>query len=496
MKKIFKKAAIALAAALSFATVISASSCEKTEKKSGEFNENDIVLSFSAMSDVHQQVGQEKVKDKLVNALNYAEELAGGKLDVALFAGDLTEDTWKKTGLEGQSNYTTEYNADIEMLKTAITEGVNIGETGVFYSLGNHDTDPSVLGDVMKEMPALFYSQLGEEFFRIDSADSRPAEGLRHAEVNGYHFLAVNPAKYWTLQGYEQSTLEWLDEKLSEITAAEPDKYVFVTAHPPVYETVNGSSATSWGDSDISEVISKYPQVVYFSGHIHNVLQDETQISQNGKFTALDCGSVKYTGWMNNVNDNLLRFDNDIGTRIDDFSEGLLVQADGNGNLRVKRCDYVNRSVIKTAWELSYPQSDNSHLLKYDNDERKANNAAPVFGNDAALNVSIADGEISCEWQAASDDDMVRYYLLTVYNVSGTKKTKVKTFYLATFTYRYDSAADMPDTESWKFTVSDMEKYCKTCKTEYTGEFYFELCAVDVWFARSEAITFSYSANQ
>mgnify|MGYP007020203288 CR=1 FL=1 len=81
----------------------------------------------------------------------------------------------------------------------------------MFNCLGNPDTDPSVLGDVMTEMPALFYSQLGEEFFRIDAADSLPSEGRRHAVANGYHFLSVNPARYWTPNGYEKSTLDWLD---------------------------------------------------------------------------------------------------------------------------------------------------------------------------------------------------------------------------------------------------------------------------------------------
>lgn len=394
MKKILSGALAVLLAvsAMSFA------SCGKDDKKSGEFDESNIVLSFSAMSDIHQQVGQEKVKDKLVRALDYAEELAGGTLDVALFAGDLTEDTWKKTGLKDQPDYTTEYNADIAMLKTAIEESIDVNETGVFYCLGNHDTDPSVLGDVMTEMPALFYSQLGEEFFRIDTADSEPAEGRRHAVVNGYHFLSVNPARYWTLNGYEKSTLDWLDEKLSTITKESPDRYVFVTAHPPVYETVNGSCATTWGDADIAAVISKYPQ------------------------------------------------------------------------------------------------SDGSHLKKYDNESRKANNAAPVFASSSALTVTASGNDVSCVWQAATDDDMVRYYTLTVYNVNDTKKTKVKTFYLGTFTYRYDRVEDMPESESWKFTIDDMKKYCETYKTEYTGEYYFELRAVDVWFARSEVITALFSA--
>ena len=231
MKKILSGALAVLLAV----SAMSFSSCGKDDKKSGEFDESNIVLSFSAMSDIHQQVGQEKVKDKLVRALDYAEELAGGTLDVALFAGDLTEDTWKKTGLKDQPDYTTEYNADIAMLKTAIEEGIDVNETGVFYCLGNHDTDPSVLGDVMTEMPALFYSQLGEEFFRIDTADSEPAEGRRHAVVNGYHFLSVNPARYWTLNGYEKSTLDWLDEKLSTITKESPDRYVFVSCLFGIY---------------------------------------------------------------------------------------------------------------------------------------------------------------------------------------------------------------------------------------------------------------------
>ena len=78
------------------------------------------------------------------------------------------------------------------MLKEALKEGLDLDKTGVFYCLGNHDTDPSQLGvEVMSGMPALFRSQLGDEFFRIDSSDSSPELGRRHAVVNGYHFISV-----------------------------------------------------------------------------------------------------------------------------------------------------------------------------------------------------------------------------------------------------------------------------------------------------------------
>ena len=156
------------------------------EKKSAVFNENEIVLSFSAMSDIHQQKGKTDIKDKLVKALGYAETLNGKPLDLALFAGDLTEEAWRQTNVGEQTDYTTTYNADIDMLKTAWTEALDLDKTGVFYALGNHETDPSKLGEeVMGALPALFKQQLGDEFFRIDSDDSAPELGRRHAVVNG-----------------------------------------------------------------------------------------------------------------------------------------------------------------------------------------------------------------------------------------------------------------------------------------------------------------------
>ena len=48
--------------------------------KSDTFDENNIVLSFSAMSDIHQQKGKAEYKNKLVTALKYAKRLNGKPL--------------------------------------------------------------------------------------------------------------------------------------------------------------------------------------------------------------------------------------------------------------------------------------------------------------------------------------------------------------------------------------------------------------------------------
>ncbi len=474
---ITKRISLALAAVFAVGA-LSLCGCAKNEK-SGTFDETNIVLSFSAMSDIHQQKGKTQYADKLVRALDYAEELNGGPLDVALFAGDLTEETWR----QNNDDYSTEYNADVAMLKETLERSLNLEETAVFYALGNHDTDPSRLGvEHMGGMAELFYRQLGEKFFWVDAADSEPEIGRRHAVVNGYHFLSVQPDEYWTLRGYSDETLSWIDAQLKKITAENPEQYVFVAAHPPVYGTVFGSYLGNWADLDLSDIMEKYPQVIYFSGHIHNVLQEEAQISQNGAFTAIDCGSVKYTSWMNNLNDSGTNFDNSVGTRIDDFSQGLLVQADGNGNVRVTRCNYYTKSPIKDPWELSYPKSDKSHLAAYDNEAREKKNEAPMFAPNAKFEAKKTQGGLSFSWDAATDDDMVRYYRIVVYETKNGQRTKVESYNLATFTYRYDRAEDMPTSLSY-------EK-----EGEYPGEYECELYAVDVWGAQSGAVTSAVTA--
>lgn len=471
--------ALVLSCVFALGIVLPFASCggagEPEEPRSREFDESQITLSFSAMSDIHQQAGKTTYSDYLINALDYAKELNGAPLDLALFAGDLTEETWRQKDTE---NYSATYNGDIQQLKDTLLTALDLSETPVFYSLGNHDTDPSRLGvEYMSGMPQLFYDMLGEEFFRVDAEDSVPEAGLRHAVVKGYHFLSVNPDKYWTLRGYSDETLAWVDNKLKAITSENPDRYVFVTAHPPIYGTVFRSYTNDWADLALGEVLEKYPQVIYLSGHIHNVLQDEIQISQNGSFTSLDCGSVKYTGVMNTLNDSGSEFDNSIGLRFDDFSQGLLLQVDVNGNVRVTRCDFYQRSPIKDAWLLSYPQKDNSHLLAYDNDVREQNNQAPAFGEDALFTAEYSGDTLKFEWTAAHDDDQVRYYRIIVYQTEGDRRVKLKTYNLATFTYRYDKADDMPDRYTFSRVVT------------YEGNLSFELSAVDVWNARSKDLT-------
>ncbi len=452
---------------------------ETKNPKSSVFDETNIVLSFSAMSDVHQQMDRTGPYNKLVNALKFSEELNGKPLDLALFAGDLTERTWNASLSE---EYSAKYNADIQMFKNAIEESLDLSKTDVFYALGNHDTDWTGTGDKerMEAVPALFREQLGPAFFMADADDSNVDAGLRHAVKNGYHFLAIQPDDYWKIDGYSDATLTWLDNQLKVITRNNPEQYVFVTAHPPVYNsTIFGSNRQDWADAGVASVLEKYPQAIYFSGHIHNVLQDENQLSQNGKFTAIDCGGVKYVSVKNVDGAGTVQYSNAPGHCEEDYSQGLLIQVDKNGNVKVTRCDYFRKAVIKDAWEFEYPKADKSHLAKYDDERRKANNLAPEFAENAVATAVKSNGMLTLSWDVASDDDMVRHYKINAYNVVDGEEVLSKTFYITTVNYRYLKAEDMPDKMSCSL-ISSLSGECK-----------FEIIGVDSWNKEGKPLTFT-----
>lgn len=470
MEDAMKKFGLLLLIAVTIFNVFAFAGCGEKESA---FDEDNIVLSFSAMSDVHQEKGNTGNRRKLEDALDYAKELAGGKLDLALFSGDLTEHTWNLNN----EDYSTSYNADIEVFKEAVLNALDLDETPVFYSLGNHETETQKRPkEIMSQMPGLFQSMLGEDFFKIDTENSQISKGRRHAIIKGYHFIAVQPDEYWVPRGYSQETLSWLKNVLDEAVQDSPDRFIFLSAHPGLYGTVFGTFTHRYYDMDIHELLEDYPQVVYLGGHMHNVLQDECQISQNGYYTALDCGSVKCSSSMNTLNSLIGTFDNSVGLRYDDFSQGLLLQVDKNGNLKITRCDYINRRTIKQAWYIPSPKQDKSHLKAYDNETRIEKNIAPRFQKGASISATRDGNGYTIAWDSAYDDDMVRYYKIEVLKRENGNMNKVETVYFGTMTYLYQSQEEMPKRFEYFY------------QTDEEG-LEFNCTAFDVWQEGSDTIS-------
>jgi hypothetical protein len=105
----------------------------------------------------------------------------------------------------------------------------------------------------------------------------------------------------------------------------------------------------------------------------------------------------------------------------DEFSQGLLLQFDNKGNLRIQRMDFYNQTTIGKPWVIPHPARDGSHLKPYSHTLRKAANRAPVLG---ALDAEGGQGKVTVRWASATDDEFAHTYFVTVRKDGETVCTK------------------------------------------------------------------------
>jgi hypothetical protein len=227
--------------------------------------------------------------------------------------------------------------------------------------------------------------------YDVECADA--ANGSRHAVIGDYHILFVEPITY-SCNGadasgakYTAETLVWLNAELKAITEENPNQFVFVMTHPMIYGTVYGSELLTsniyWYTKEITNVLEKYPQVVTFGGHLHFPLNDPRSIMQTA-FTSIGCGSVNYMAIENGGYEDMSSAT--VMKDCAEFSQGLLVQVDENGNMRITRMDFYHDDTIGEDWVLSHPTADGEHLTTYTKDRGSdANNEAPVISDVKAV---------------------------------------------------------------------------------------------------------------
>ena len=422
------------------------------------FDENNIVLSFGAVSDVHiTGSGTNDATTKFINAIVQLKAQAAlhdkDGLDALTIAGDIA-DTGK----------TVQVNTFTQIIK-------NHGLKNVMLTPGNHD----YYGDKQASLSD-YQTAMGEGYFANDIDKSMLEKGARHCVINGYHFIFVEPTKYSSNCPYDTEVLKWLDNTLKAITEEDPDAYVFFYTHPMIYDTCYGSdlSGGSWYTTYLTETLSKYPQVVTFGGHLHFPINDERTIMQTA-FTSLGCGSVRYLaierGYSNMKSATVPKDAYDV-------SSGLLVQVDANGNLRITRMDFSNKSTFKDAWELTFPQEDGSHLNKYGKDRADANKAPTLAGTPTVkANVSYVTGDVSgvtITVPAGADDDFVHHYNVTVKNQTTGGVATYK--FLSDF-YRHSTPATMATSMTYPLDITT------------PGVYTIEVVAVDSWDAESGKIS-------
>ncbi|MBR5528738.1 MAG: metallophosphoesterase, partial [Clostridia bacterium] len=516
-----KKAVCAL---LSAVLVSSSLGTFAQDAQNDEFDESNIVLRFGVLSDIHlsgswNTAGNSKLDKAYKTLLELAEKDNNGKskLDAVFIDGDITDALNSSGNISSSMQKLKQNYLELAAFRDNAVNNFNAANgaehVAVIYAAGNHDTSGGTALDENKQADSTgFYSaKLMQKIFsgytwtnsvpgKDSPTDAEIAEynktllteynekeglyydffygndlnfgslgldyGNRHAEINGYHFITVEPQNYDVT--YSEETLDWLDGLLCEITEENPDKAVFVATHPRIKGTIFAS--VDQVSEQLSPILSKYPQVFIWGGHNHSPLNRETAIWQGGKgtFTALDAGVVQYAtsshfSYEGNKNpDNGKNFGGYSGTEYRKFSQGNYVEVDADGNVRVHRIDFYNSDLdagvikeIGTPWTVTGISADGSHLDKYTLDARKNTNTAPYFDTSAKLSAAATEeGLLSISFPAAKDDLKIISYFASVDKADGTNvaKSELTSFYydhadekeLENLTYDYTFTQEMP----------------------------------------------------
>ena len=403
-----------------------------TALSAGAFDEDRIVSSFGVVSDVHIDGAANAPSVKFRKALEQLRDKAAEQdsdgLDAVLVAGDLINNAFSNV-----ANY-----IQMQYFRNVYESVFNPLEVPMIYTPGNHDTFKwwtSATPSEAKHLSAL----LGEDYFKTDiDPEAREAMECRHCVVGDVHILCIVPVSASPVT-YTPESKAWLDAQLSALTLASPGKYVIVLTHPMIHNTVYGSLLGNyWATEDLTPILSKYPQVITFGGHLHFPIADPRSICQ-GDFTTVGCGSVRYMA----IEDGHYEYmrSKTVMKDADDISQGLLMQIDASGDVRLTRMNFSSGGTYGEPWVLAHPAADRSHLKAYNHDSLRAANAAPEMGAlRLETDVRTRDGlPVTAVFAKAEDDEFAHDYLVTV--TSADTVTLVKKV-LADF-YRVDDVKDM-----------------------------------------------------
>ncbi|MBE6717613.1 MAG: metallophosphoesterase [Ruminococcaceae bacterium] len=311
------------------------------------------VLRFAVCSDIHlngeeNQIETVRLRQLFEDMYSYSEKnKVYPKLDAVVVAGDFT-------GGGAEKEY---------VMFNKITGEYRKEETQLLTVLGNHefinyrDVDASVGYDIYKK-------------YISDNTDT-------HTVINGFSFIGVSydpDGKKFT------GKLQWLEGEIEKAVKRDSAKPVFVYQHPAPFMTVYGS--VNWGDTDIRKVLKKYPQVVDFSGHSHYAPTDPRSVWQ-GSFTAVGCGSL--AAFMGNL--NYIDGDKDAPGKSGGFR---LVEADAEGNIRMKTYDSENRMFFDSP-EYYFTSLSDVKKRSYTWAQQKFLDTPPVFPENAKVSHSKDD---------------------------------------------------------------------------------------------------------
>lgn len=307
------------------------------------FDASKIILRFGVISDLHLSYSHLTGKEVFNNCDGYADvmadlyHLSGGNLDAVMMCGDYTS-----LGLELQAR-------NFAGATKTIVDGI-FGDKPpkLIIGMGNHDTCWGRATATPCMNDAEWYRLLGE--YGLNSGlepDSDTDLGNLHVKIQAgektYHFLYVETENY-AENSFNPKTLTWLGNLLKEITTEHPDQFVFVGTHGQVLETgcygtdveLEGGAVWSTAKGNLDTVLSRFPQVVLFTGHSHFTEYLETTIMQR-KYTALNVSAALSQSFYNS---SYTKYEDSPYHDKRQRGMGYYIEVDANGAMRIHRVDF------------------------------------------------------------------------------------------------------------------------------------------------------------
>lgn len=283
-------------------------------------NENEILLDFAAISDVHMT--DDFLRGMFLECGLDDMDKAVNKPDALIIAGDMTDD-----GLE----------ADYENLSKSFSN-YNPADN-ILLAVGNHDTwtDENDMYEPAKENFIKYSKEIsGREL----------TECYYSTEINGYTFIVMASEGTNVAAYISPAQLEWLRAEMEK--AAEKGLPVFVVSHWPIALT-HGLPET-WGEeeepspedgsfgaqnAEVEAILKDYDNVFLISGHIHNGLVNEeraavygyTSVESYGSLHSINLPSYMFLtsrgNFMNGNGYSIEVYENEVVLRARNFISGI-----------------------------------------------------------------------------------------------------------------------------------------------------------------------------
>lgn len=405
----------------------------KLAEENYDFDEENIVFTFGAMSDVH--VVNTARGNRMANMMKVFQNVYGA--EAILFAGDIT-DKLNGPSYATDAGFLAGYKELVNFANYASVGNVN--NVPLIWALGNHErpnmtnANPVTFSANGKNFTIAAGTTVSDGFYSVmesytdtfmDPTAGAPT-GFRYQNVGGYAFFAID----YTFANAE--TIKWLDEQLTQQERLHPNKPIFVTSHMPATHSAQIPA--------ITQCLEKHKNVIYFSGHTHVHMQTYSSVTQHDGFVELVLGPGSHGNYgVSGPGYDYCSYE---------MKQGAVIDVDAQGNVRIRCVDMnfnveedgtitplftkggndqlgtiaENPYVLRTAY-ISYPTKDADIALAYDSIPRSTEDEryeAPAFKNDAVLGVSdVTADSLKLLIPKASATNVIKYYKITAKDANG-----------------------------------------------------------------------------